>query len=254
MNAELAQIVEHLREQQATVELKPYSDDPSFVAPTFRTRVINAGDNGMVLQRPLQAEAAGCFHPRAIVSVLVIDAEGQRWELISRVQRSMKVKLNEKSDTPALLLNFPHELRSGQRRSFYRVATRASELDSILLVPQDCEHRDGVPEKQQVKSFNAALLNISGGGAGVLAPPEMREQLSRTRYYTCRITLPVLGFPMMIPICIVHREILEDGQTYLGLAFDFDDDRGDRDRIVDEVCRFATHLQRDQLRKQALKR
>lgn len=246
MTASLEEIVAFLRDRQPTVEIRPFSDDPDFVAPTFRTRVLSAGDGGIVVQRPAQAEAAGCFHPRTVVSVLALDGEGRRWELISKVRRSMRVKLNDTADTAALMLDYPSELRSGQRRSFYRVATRSSEMDSIQLLPHE--------ESPEVKAFSAALLNISGGGVGVIAPVEMREQLARTRYYVCRMTLPVLGFPMMIPVCIVHREILEDGQTYLGMSFDFDDDRSDRERIVDEVCRFATHLQREQLRKQCLKK
>jgi c-di-GMP-binding flagellar brake protein YcgR len=151
-------------------------------------------------------------------------------------------QLNDKTRVPAVVIEHPHTVRSGQRREFYRVPAVGCDVDSIVMLP------DGADADSDAKSFNATLVNVSGGGIGVSAPSNVGSRVALDDAYVCRIMLPMLKFPLMIPVQIKRIDETERGRYYLGLQFNFAEDEPGAQRLIDEICRFAAHLQRIQIR------
>ena len=71
--------------------------------------------------------------------------------------------------------------------------------------------------------FKASLINLGGGGLGVLVEPNDSAALSRHRMVWIRVTL---GSIMPVPVCatarVVHTHMDSSHRIYAGISFDFD--------------------------------
>ncbi len=71
--------------------------------------------------------------------------------------------------------------------------------------------------------FKASLINLGGGGLGVLVEPNDSAALSRHRMFWIRFTL---GSIMPVPVCatarVVHTHMDSSHRIYAGISFDFD--------------------------------
>jgi len=71
--------------------------------------------------------------------------------------------------------------------------------------------------------FSATLVNLGGGGLGVLVEPDDAAALSRHRMFWIRFTL---GAIMPVPVCatarVVHTHMDSSHRVYAGISFDFD--------------------------------
>jgi len=196
------------------------------------------------VERPVVAEAV--HHTRVGEPIGVgVSNENQRWLLLTSIVDATDHQLNARQDVPALILAPPHKVRSGQRRQFFRVATVGINQQSAILMPS---HADEITD-DSAGACRVGLVNISGGGFWVAVASSETEPFQMGEACVCRLTLPHLTFPMDVPVRIRRVSPLDGGRTYLGLQFDFDDNDGPAStRIIDEVCRFATQVQREQIR------
>ncbi len=95
--------------------------------------------------------------------------------------------------------------------------------------------------------FNGALLNISGGGMGLLVGPTDAAALASRPLIWLRVDLrPEIPAPIAITARVAHTHIDSAQQVYAGLAFDFAHNPGHRAFVVEAIGRYLELLQRGQ--------
>lgn len=115
-----------------------------------------------------------------------------------------RIELTQHEGFPALRSATPDILLRLQRREYYRL--NASSLDSLVCqIPMP----DG-------RKLNARILDISGGGLAIIAPPEGQELLVGTLFENCRLELPDSP-PIMVSLQIrnIFRTTTRGGREVL---------------------------------------
>lgn len=105
---------------------------------------------------------------------------------------------------PALRARLPELLLRLQRREYYRLS--APSLDALnCQIPL----RDG-------RRINAQILDISGGGLAIMAPPEGQELEVGARFENCRLELPE-GPPITVSLEVrnMYRMVTRGGREVL---------------------------------------
>lgn len=99
--------------------------------------------------------------------------------------------------------------------------------------------------------FTTTLMNIGGGGVGLLVEPDDSQTIARHSMFWLRLVLPGLSTPICAAGKVVHTHIESTHQTYAGIAFDFTFNPAHQKVVVDQICRYIAMQQRDQSRKSA---
>lgn len=230
------------------------SGDGAQMAPTFRMRLLTFGGDTMRLEKPSPAmapEAGRWLREGAAVKVLVID-KSERWEFTTRIKGFVMHDLSDKVKVNAIEVAPPTQMNSGQRRSFFRVSTAGVAIKPARLTPIEVDaataQATSAEPKFPAQPFTGRLLNIGGGGMGIEAPQRVSAQLSDPIRYRCRLELPTAGEVLEVTVLTVHLEPREGGTHYLGMRFEFDDQAQQR-RCEQQVVRFTTWLQRQQIQR-----
>ncbi|MCP3902357.1 MAG: hypothetical protein GY715_01875 [Planctomycetes bacterium] len=234
----------------------------------WRVRVLGIDETNIVVEQPTALGASMCFRP-GIAFVAIMTVGQNRWMF-----RTKNVGTAEHRGSPALQLEMPQSVQRCQRRHHDRVLTAAltlPEVDlwplmdpkSVLLAERANELRlaqgiigagvDDIGEDDDLlpevgPRFTGLLLNVGGGGVGLLVPPEHNQVLTRHKIFWTRIALPP---ELDVPICasakLVHTHMQSDHQIYAGMAFDFSFNAGHQRFVVDQITRYVTLQQRGQL-------
>lgn len=195
--------------------------------------------------------------------------------------------LNGERDIPAMRLEAPEAVERCQRRNFYRAPTAGIALppcecfpllDPTSVVAAQAANRADILERQGAApdgappvvakigpggadklllpevgpAFPAMLVNLGGGGVGLLVEPEHAAALNRHKLFWTRIDLgPDIGAPLCAVARLAHTHIDTSKRAYAGMAFDFSADPRHEQFVVGQILRYVAHLQRDQLRRQA---
>jgi len=255
----------------------PVEGDGSGVDMIFRCRVLGVSDEEILLQRPV---TLGQPVPLATgVSLVGVIAIGQnRWMFTTRCLGPVQVDLGgQRFD--ALRIAAPTTVERCQRRAFYRVSTTGLVLPRVearpLLDPASAVAaesaiqariemlREGhvagfVGDRQQPMidpkcgpAFAATLMNIGGGGAGLLIEPEEAEGLQRSRPLWLMINLaPHVPAPLGVVARAAHTHIDSQRRVYAGVAFEFSHHQAYRAFVTDVICRYAQDVQRAQIKAQ----
>lgn len=96
-------------------------------------------------------------------------------------------------------------------------------------------------------SFKAQLLNVSGGGLGLLVAPEDAAALNSRSYVWTRLDLrPHIPAPVAVTARIAHTHVDSSQNVYAGLAFDFAHNPSHREFVVDLFTQYIEALQHQQ--------
>jgi hypothetical protein len=91
--------------------------------------------------------------------------------------------------------------------------------------------------------FQASLVNLGGGGLGLLVEPSDSAALSRHRMFWIRFTL---GEITPVPICatarVVHTHMDSSHRTYAGVSFDFDFNPAHQRVVADQIVQAIARL------------
>lgn len=242
----------------------------------WRVRLLKLEDEGILVEQP--SALGQTIHLDEGLQLVAVIAIGQnRWMFRTNLIEKTRFALNQRMRMTALRLEWPKKVERCQRRSFYRVSTTALNLPNLQLYPlldpttvwqaeedsrarvamgQDALIRgDQIPDAKPVlpevaPPFNAKLINIGGGGVGLMAEFEHNSLINRHRLYWMQLTLPpVLMTPFGVQARLAHTHLDSAQNIYLGMQFEFNQSAGYRDFIVDQVCRYVTETQREQLRR-----
>ena len=235
-----------LSQRNGSLELTPVvATGPDKEPPSCRARLIEYGPDRLIVERPRRG--GSMLGPGQDVMVLAV-AGRERWQFRTRVIGSFDFRLNAKTTLPALQLAHPDSAVSAQRRRFYRVSTTASDL-VVMLQPLAGGDADGTVRPVGTP-FAARLLNMSAGGIGVETPLSASATVPTIGPCFCTLSLPTFRRPVTLRACVAHRERLRDWCYYLGLSFEFADERTHQ-RIEQKLLRFTTFHERQQLQRQA---
>jgi hypothetical protein len=176
-----------------------------------------------------------------------------------------------------LRLMMPGIVERCQRRNFYRISTAELSLPTVecwaLIDPTtvavaEVANRAHIlemlssgltgmaafrPDAECVlpevgPKFTAHLVNVGGGGAGLVVDRNDAGAMERSRLYWLRINLtPHIPAPIAMTARLAHTHIDSTQNVYAGLAFDFEFNPSHRQFVVDQICRYVGSLQRQQV-------
>ncbi|WP_227816932.1 flagellar brake protein [Nitrogeniibacter aestuarii] len=136
---------------------------------------------------------------------------------------------------PALEANLPDRLLRLQRREYFRLTAPVSHsLTCQIPVPG---------ENGRVNTFEARVLDISGGGVAIVVPPEGVEFKPDTEFVDCQIQLPDAGVvTARLRICNVFRVTNRNGISMLRAGCEFVDLT---DKVASVIHKYILNVERE---------
>jgi hypothetical protein len=234
----------------------------------WRVRLISVGEREVVVEppvalgQPLNLEVGA--HLVAAISI------GQnRWMFKSKIVGTMTkhgLHTPGQPGVPARLLrlDLPAHVERCARRNFYRVSTAELALpivecwplvDPTSVAPAEFANRlqvmgSAAPQpvgKEPIvlpevgPRFNARLVNLGGGGAGLIVEKTDSAALDRARFFWLRVDLsPALRAPIAMTARLAHTHIDSMQNIYAGMAFDFAFNPVHRAFVVEQICKYVS--------------
>lgn len=229
----------------------------------WRVRVYHVSDTEIIVESPT-AMGKGIAIDPALELVAVLAVGQNRWMFRTR---SLGTAPALAGRAAALRLAMPENVERCARRDFLRVSTAALTLPNVecwpLLDPssvfaaelanrlaiQDLERTGGVnPAVESLlpevgPKFQASLMNIGGGGAGLLVTREDAAAASRTRLFWMRVNLtPLIPAPLAMTAKCAHSHLDSAQNLYIGAAFEFAFHPAHREFVTDQIGRYVRRL------------
>lgn len=250
----------------------------------WRVRILQLTDDAIFVEQPMVLRQRINLE-KGIDLVGVIAVGPNRWMFRTRNLGPASVRAAGSRELPALRLAMPHGVERCQRRSFYRIATVGLLLPRVECYPLLDPHT--VPAAEAANradildraagvapvagritpagpaptsftlpevgpGFTGTLVNVGGGGAGLLVEPLDASTFDRHKLFWLRINLmPQVPAPLGVTARVVHTHLDTAQRTYAGMSFDFSFNRSHEQFVVNQLCKYVADVQRDQLRRQA---
>ncbi len=175
-----------------------------------------------------------------------------------------------------LILSMPEKVERCTRRSFFRISTAELRLpavqawplhDPLSVVAAETSNRVRIldameggraapaePESPLVlpdvgPGFTARLLNISGGGLGLLINHDDIQTATSRAFLWLRMDLrPIIPEPVALTGRIAHTHMDSTQSLYAGVAFDFAANPAHRQFVAELFAQYMEDLQRRQSR------
>ncbi len=241
----------------------------------WRVRIASLTPDELVVEQPV---ALGQSIELAAGSELIggITIGQNRWMFRSRVVGVVTRQVSNGRQVRFLKLQLPDHVERCSRRNFYRMSTSELALPRVecwpLLDPSSVGPAEIANRLQIVGSnsptslgtapvvlpevgplFLARLVNLGGGGAGVIVEKPDASALDRSRFFWLRVDLsPAIRAPIGLTVRLAHTHIDSMQNVYCGMAFDFSFNPSHRDFVVEQICRYVTVVQaQSQMRQSA---
>lgn len=237
----------------------------------WRVRLVRLTDEEIWVEQPV---ALGCTMTIAPGTRLVAGMTiGQnRWMFSTRVLAIGSIPGERGHRVSAMQLQLPQGVERCRRGSF-RVSTVGVTLPSVecwpLLDPSsvvaaEVANRAIITSLERGEaasrgdsgpvvlpevgpSFRARLLNIGGGGAGMIVDQGEASALERSRLFWMRIDLrPHILAPLGVTARLAHTHMDSTQSTYAGLAFDFTFHAAHRVFVAEQIARYMAAAQASQ--------
>ncbi|TVQ62688.1 MAG: PilZ domain-containing protein [Phycisphaerales bacterium] len=241
----------------------------------WRVRLLSAGADHLICEQPAAAGAQVALREGArLVGVMSIGQN--RWMFHTRVVGPTTFRGRTGRDEVAVRLSMPEGVERCSRRGFYRISTAELRLPSVdvwpLLEPSSVVAAE-IANKGQILAaldaqlgasaasddapvvlpevgprFGAHLVNVSGGGMGIMVSKEEASAAEELRLYWLRMDLrPYIPAPLAVTGKIVHRHIDSSMSAYCGVQFEFGFHAAHRPFVVEQVNRAVAQIQQAQL-------
>jgi len=174
------------------------------------------------------------------------------------------------------VLESPSNVERCQRRNFYRISTLGLELPAVeafpLLDPSStavaetaCRneieqmHDRGIIGKigtdpqavampEVAPGIPSRLVNLGGGGVGLMVEDKDRGMFESHRSFWLRIDLsPQIPAPLGVAARLRHTHIDSGRRLYAGMVFDFSNGSGHQKFVVNQLCQYVADSQRDEI-------
>lgn len=240
------EIAQHILQRNGAVSLSPLSmeDENHCDALSFGSRLLDMTDKHLIVEVPNAAIAKQQFQIGAQIYVVMVQRT-TRVELRCDVLDRIKVSINANVQTIGYQLSYPTHVGSAQRRSYFRATVSALPIKPVKFMPLD----PVLKHPMQALAFTGNMVNISGGGMGVIVHKEHVPILRDSKFFTCDIHLPLEDEQIKFSIACqsMHQTAGRKGDVYVGLEFKITDPAHKRE-IVDKLVKYTTWVQREQLR------
>lgn len=242
----------------------------------WRVRLLSLSDEGIVIDQPSTlGQTIKLEKGLKLVAMMVIGQN--RWMFRTEILAHIKHDLNERQRITALRLKWPQKVERCQRRAFYRVSTIALSLPKVLTYPlldpatvweaeEDSRARMATAHEALIRgekladvrpilpevgpAFETTLVNIGGGGVGLLAEPDQNGLINRHRQYWLQLSLPpTIPVPFGVQARLAHVHVDSTQHVYMGMQFEFLQSPKYKKFLGDQICKYVTEMQREQLRR-----
>lgn len=262
----LWQVYERRGALEISVERNDDGSDSAAHDLIWRVKILGVNDQHIVVEQPA---AFGKSFPLETGTRLIgaMSIGQNRW--------MFKTHVDTGGDRSRIRLVMPELVERCQRRSHYRVSAAAIDLPEVecwpLLDPSSVvaaevanealvrghEQGGGEPLPEQLlpdvgPGFTASLVNISGGGLGLLIPPTESSGIERARHLWMRVRLNAdAPTPIAMTGRLVHTHMDSLHNVHAGIAFDFGFNPSHRGFVVEQIGRLVNKLQTGQSRRAA---
>lgn len=240
----------------------------------WRVRIVSISDEAIVVEQPaVFGEEVGLRPGVDLIGAMTIGQN--RWMFHTR---TIGAKPGAPGHGDQLILSMPEHVERCTRRGFFRISTAELRLpavqcwplnDPLSVIAAETANRiriqdlmDNSPEVHNAEAandpillpdvgpaFTARLLNLSGGGLGLLVNHEDIQTATARPYLWLRMDLrPMIPEPVAVTVRTAHSHIDSTQSLYLGLAFDFAANPGHRQFVADLFGGYLQELQRRQAR------
>lgn len=243
--------------------------EPGGADLVWRVRITGLSDSEISVEQPTAAGRAIDLQPGVrLVAVLAIGQN--RWMFHTRILGVVPGRHGR-----TLRLAMPQQVERCQRRNFYRISTAELNLpavecwpllDPMSVVAAEVANRALIMDLLESRSptgpspaeeppilpevgprITARLMNIGGGGAGLIVSQQDAAAADRARLYWLRVNLmPEIPAPIGMTARLVHTHIDSAQNLYAGMAFEWSFNPGHREFVIEQICRYVGLLQRRQ--------
>ncbi|MDX2118192.1 MAG: flagellar brake protein [Planctomycetota bacterium] len=231
----------------------------------WRVHVLGLSNDEILVEHP--SAMGQPLNVREGAELVVVMAVGQnRWMFRTRAIGTHALQGPRGHATRSLRLMMPAAVERCQRRNFLRVGSASLNLvrtriwpllDPSSVVLAEAANRDlfktggnaalgddRIVLPEVGPSFDARLMNIGGGGVGLLVNKNDASAASRARMVWMMLDLtPTLSAPLAVTARIAHTHIDSEQNLYLGTAFEFTFNIAHRSFVVDQVLKYVNQLQ-----------
>lgn len=244
----------------------------------WRVRILDMDRDWIIVDQPMALGQT--FDLKENIELVGIIAIGQnRWMFRTNVIGKEKIDLSDgRSSTVGLKLRMPTDVERCQRRNFYRVSTVGLDLPKVTMYPlldvrsaivAETACRDEIYELEDKgvaskigpdditslslpevgPALEARLMNIGGGGVGLILDSEEHGGLETHQAFWLRVDLrPEIPAPLGVVARLRHTHIDSSQRLYAGMSFDFSHNSSYQKFLVDQLCKYVALVQRRQLR------
>lgn len=236
----------------------------------WRVRVIDVTDDELIVERPSSLAAPIPFEHGDRVTITMSIGQN-RWMFTTHIVGLRLASSALVRGTPSLVLRMPEAVERCQRRAFMRISTTELSLPSVecwpLLDPTSvgpaelanraaieelsCQDITGIrpPEPSTLLPdvgplFHARLMNLGGGGCGLLVPRSDAPAAEGSKLYWFRVDLtPEVPAPLAVTGRMVHIHLDSEQNVHAGIAFEFGFNPPHRSFVVDQLTRYVRKVQ-----------
>lgn len=233
----------------------------------WRVRILRLNDREIMVERP--AAMGQSFSLPVGTSIIAAMSVGQnRWMFRTTITAESGRSMNSPG---GLTLAMPEHVERCSRRSAFRVSTAELKLplvtcwpllDPASVVAAEVANRAAILDAQNGNtpplpltdesalvlpevgpSFPARLMNLGGGGVGLLIERAEQSAAERSRLLWLRVDLrPRIALPIAMTARVVHVHTNSESQLYFGAAFDFAFHESHREFVVSQMTRYVEGL------------
>jgi len=252
--------------RNGSIEISVNSPE-STIDLVWRVRLLGMDDESLIVEQPstLRMNVPLMDNTDLIGGISI----GQnRWMFRSRVVEHLEHPSNF-GMSQALRLSMPMNVERCQRRNFYRTSTTSLSLPAIRVyqlndadsaIPLEIATQSSMADAlaQGVandpidlakpdlgQSLDSHMINIGGGGIGLLVPASDVPVLSKHHLFWMRLDLtPSVPIPLGLTARLAHTRVDSSGDVHAGFAFDFMRNRTYEPFIAEQVCRYVAQMQK----------
>lgn len=238
----------------------------------WRVKITKITEEEIVVESPMTLGQAIPLEPGVgLICAIVIGQN--RWMFETKILGHLEKSLGPDRTLVHLRLESPQKVERCSRRQFYRMSTVALNLPRVscwsLLDPDSARVAEQANQVQMIAAlegagatgavepdeaslalpvvgpkFQARLVNIGGGGIGILVDPEDAGVLGRHRTFWLHIALPPeLPLPLGVTARLAHTHMDSSQRTYAGLAFEFGHNRSHEKFVVNQLTHYVEKQQ-----------
>ncbi len=272
----------HQRQGALEITLPRYLHDPDHPRADheqhdviWRVRVMDLTDDAIVVERPsVLGRTIDLAEGLDLVAIIAIGQN--RWMFQTRIVEKRRLDIGHDRQLTCLALEMPESVERCQRRNFYRVSTVGLQLpvvechpllDPASAAPAEAANRSEIERMldHQIAGrigdddppaylpevgpgFEATMMNLGGGGIGLIVDHNDRSVFDSHHLFWLLIPLrPHIPLPIAVTARARHTHVDSTQQLYVGLSFEFGYNPAHERFVVDQVCRYVAHVQREQL-------